>query len=1164
LLVGTVVWGIWGYIRMPKRKDPSIPAMVAAAVCPWPGMSADRIEQQVARRIEEAAVQNPHITKVESLSQTNAAIILVYPDERVADVGREFDDVKLRLDGIHDLPSGAGPIEFIKDFGDTAALMLTVASPKVDPAEITWRAKAVTEAVQASRASLGGRATAERAAVVVCFPVSLDPHIPRRLRDLFLDFARQQDSSRRIEPLDGPGFIGVDGDFGPSDDRIRSLVDRFYSEHLRPSERHPDMWQYAVIHDPADTAKQLTAVSADKYSYRQLNDFTDLIQRTLQTVPLVSRVTRSGVLKENIFLEYSQQRLASFGLQPSLLGQILSARNIAFPGGLLESRGKTVSVDPTGEFRNEREIGDVIVGASASGSPIYLRDSVDIIRGYEAPRYLNFYGFRDQAGDWQRTRAITLGVQMRAGEQIAEFGADVDQTLGELSRRLPPDLLLQRVSDQPLQVRENINLFMKSLYEAIVLVVVVALIGFWEWRSAALMALAIPLTLAMTFGMMYVLGIDVQQVSIASLIIALGLLVDDPVVAGDAIRRDLAAGLPRMVAAWLGPTRLATAIVFATITNIVAYLPLLLVSGDSGRFIYSLPIVLTCSLVASRLVSMTFVPLLGYYLLRPPSKPEPPIEERRQHGFGGFYYRLGDWMLRRRWLVLAGSLVLFAGGYFAVSGLRTQFFPKDLSYLFYIDVWLPEDSTFATTDDAAVRAEEAVRRAAADFGKQHPGPDGKPRTVLASVDTFVGGGGPRFWFSATPELQQLNYAQLIIRLNDKHDTQELVAPLQTALSASVPGARIDVRQLETGKPIGVPVAIRISGPEKNTLRGLAEKAKAILGSIPEAARTRDDWGPDTFSVKLQVDADRANLAGVSNLDVALSSAAGISGFPVSTLRDGSNQIPIVTRLRMQESASLSDVKNLYVYSLQSAQRVPLGEVASMTYQADTPKIRRRNQFRTITVGAYALPPALPSDVMDKARQRLNSFGANLPSGYTWAIGGEEEEQVIGFLDLSVAMMVSVIAIFLALAVQFRSAVKPLLVFAAIPYGVIGALVALSIMGAPFGFMAFLGIASLIGVIVSHVIVLFDFIEEAHHRGEPLREALLDAGIMRLRPVLITVGATIFGLVPLAMHGGPLWEPLCYTQIGGLFVATFITLLLVPVLYSIFVLDLKIVKWEAKS
>jgi multidrug efflux pump subunit AcrB len=251
---------------------------------------------------------------------------------------------------------------------------------------------------------------------------------------------------------------------------------------------------------------------------------------------------------------------------------------------------------------------------------------------------------------------------------------------------------------------------------------------------------------------------------------------------------------------------------------------------------------------------------------------------------------------------------------------------------------------------------------------------------------------------------------------------------------------------------------------------------------------------------------------------------------------------------------------MYVYSLRGSQKVPLQQVSSIAYGMQNEKIRRRNQFRTITVSCFPVPGVLPFEVMNVARAPLEKLQSSLPSGYRLEIGGEEEEQIKGFKEITMVMGVSTILIYLALVVQFRSAIKPIIVFAAIPFGMIGALGALSFMGTPFGFMAFLGVASLIGVIVSHVIVLFDFIEEMHHKGEPLREALLDAGIMRLRPVLITVGATVFGLVPLAKHGGPLWEPLCYTQIGGLVLATFITLILVPVIYAIFVLDLRLVKW----
>jgi multidrug efflux pump subunit AcrB len=719
-----------------------------------------------------------------------------------------------------------------------------------------------------------------------------------------------------------------------------------------------------------------------------------------------------------------------------------------------------------------------------------------------------------------------------------------------------------RTSDQPLQVQESVDLFMTSLEEAIVLVVLVSLIGFWEWRSALLMALSIPLTLAMTFGMMHAFGIDLQQVSIASLIIALGLLVDDPVVAGDAIKRELAEGKPASIAAWLGPHKLATAILYATITNLVAYVPFVTLPGDTGKFMYSLAVVVGSSLVASRIVSMTFIPLLGYYLLRP--KAETPIERRRGKGFAGVYYRIGAWAIANRWKVLVGSFAVLLLGAVIGRQLKTQFFPKDLSYLSYVDVWLPEDAPLSATAQAAMQAESAIRGVMQKFAEEHAGEDGKPKPALVSLTTFVGGGGPRFWASVVPELQQLNYAQIVIQVHDKHDTAHLIGPMQRALSAAVPGARVDVRQLETGKPVGIPVSLRISGEDADTLRILAAEVKSILRSTPLSARVRDDWGEQTLGMRVETDADRANLSGITNLDVAAASATGINGYPVTTLREGNKTIPVVARLRMQERAQLADVRNLYVYSSQGDQKVPLRAISTLELRARTEKLQRRNQFRTITVSAFPEEGHLASEVMNEVRAQLTEFSRTLPPGYRMEIGGEEEEQNSGFVDLAIVLGISVTLIFLALVFQFKHAIKPFIVFAAIPYGVVGALAGLWVMGAPFGFMAFLGIASLVGVIVSHIIVLFDFIEEKREEGQPLDQALLDAGIMRLRPVLITVGATVIALFPLASHGGPLWEQMCYTQIGGLTAATFITLLLVPVIYSIFVRDLKLVKWEAPS
>lgn len=1159
LLIATCLWGGYGYFSMPQRKDPEVQVRTAVALVPWPGASAEKVEQLITKKVEEKMAANSKVTKIESISRTGVAVVYLELDENLKETGKELDDIKLKLDGIHDLPSGAGPINFIKDFGDTSALMLTVASPRTSDDEIANRSRIIQAAIEQERAK-GAAEKQSRFAIVFNGPKSPATRALRAPIAMFLSFIKEQNFATDMRVIEGEGFVALDGAADKTDEQILGFVHQFVTERLQAAEFHPDSWAPVVVRDPQETLAKLKTVAGDKYSYREMDDFTDLIEKTLKTVPQVAKANRSGVMNESVYLLYSQERLAAYNIQPGSLEDAMRGRNISTPGGQVNVEGKNVTVDPSGEFKSEREIGDVRLSTGTGKPPVYLRDLVDVVRGYESPaHYSNFFNWRDAQGNWQRSRAITLSIQMRSGNQIGEFGKQVDAALNGLKQQLPGDLIFARTSDQPLQVEENIHLFMTSLYEAIILVVIIALIGFWEWRSALLMALSIPITLAMTFGMMQILGIDLQQVSIATLIIALGLLVDDPVVAGDAIKRDLALGHKPLVAAWLGPTKLATPILYATITNIVAYLPFLLLGGATGEFVYSLPVVLACSLLASRIVSMTFIPLLSYYLLRP--KAELPIEERRQKGFAAQYYRVGTWAINHRWKVMAGALGFLVLGGVVMSQLRTQFFPKDLSYLSYVDVWLPEDAPFSATNEAAAKSEAVIREVVKEYGEHHANSSGKPRDVLQSLTTFVGGGGPRFWFTVSPELQQLNYAQIIIQVKDKHDTAHLIDPLQRALTQRIPGARIDVRQLESGKAVGLPVSIRLTGQDPQTLRAYAGRVKQILDGTTIADRARDDWGEESFAVRLKTDPDRANAAGLTNLDVAMASLAATSGHKVTTLREGDKQIPVVARLRMEERAQLGDLKNLYVYSGKGNQKLHLSQVAATEYGMQTEKIRSRNQFRTITIAAMPAEGKLASEVMKAARPKLRELATQLPAGYRLEIGGEEEDQVKGFKDLTIVLGISVVAIFLALVFQFKNAVKPIIVFAAVPFGMVGALAALWIMGVPFGFMAFLGIVSLVGVIVSHIIVLFDFIEEKHAEGEPFIEAVLDAGIMRLRPVLITVGATVIALFPLASHGGPLWQPMCYAQIGGLSVATFITLLLVPVIYAIFVLDLKLVKWE---
>ena len=1174
LLGGILIWGWFGYKSMPQRKDPNIPVRVAVASCSWPGATAQQVEQLITRPIEDTVATNKTIHAgtpadfgVRSISIPGYSYVYIQLSDDVDDLKRQFSDINLKLNALSgQLPQGAGPITFQSDFGDTAALMLTVASPKADSVEIALRSQSIQAAVRSARATKKAAPPEKPVTVIYPFPESISPRAIASAAALFERQAVQTGILSNTTQIQGTGFIGLDGTSRRDDALIQAFIQQFFANQVQRSELHPDAWSPIIVHDPAETREKLSQVAGDKYSYAELDDFSDLIARTLQGAPETSKVERRGVQQQTIYLEFSQDRLAAYGLQPFDLSTLIQAHNIIAPGGVFETGQRVITLTPSGQFQSPKAIGDSVVTTTAAGAPVYLRDLVDISRGYQSPaNYLNYYTWRDADGHWRRSRAVTIAIYMRDQKQIAKFGKSIDAKLAQLHRILPPDLITVHTSDQPLQVKENIHLFLRALNEAIILVVIVSLIGFWEWRLALIMALAIPITLAMTFGVVYMLGIDLQQVSVATLIIALGLLVDVPVVSGDGIKRGLADHLPRSVAAWLGPTKLSTAIFFATITNVIAYLPFLMLTGNTGQFLRSLPIVMTASLLCALVVSMTFIPLLGYYIQRPPKKKELSIEEKRERGFYGFYNRLVGRAIAHRWSVLLGSLVFLVIGGFVASHLKQQFFPEDVQYWFYLDVWLPNDVPLTATNDAAMKAEAVVREVLSDTAA-----GSHENKNLTSITSFVGGGGPRFWFSISPEAPQTNYAQVIVQVSEKELTPKIIGPLQSALSREVPGAWITVRQLQTN-PVETPVEVLISGQadadvkdeaaDIQTLRGIAAQTMDVLRQSTGIAVMRDDWSPDSPQVKIQIDPDRANVVGITNADVANSTAAAISGAPVGLLREGNKSIPIVARLHGQERAQLGQIENLYVYSSRQNTRVPLLSVATMRNMLETGRIRRREHFRTISVLCFPSPGVLASEVLGPAQSKLADLKKKLPPGYQLEIGGEQAKQVDGFLNLAVVLLISLVGIYLALLIQFNNAVKPLLVFAAAPYGAIGALIALAITHTPFGFMAFLGVASLIGVIVSHVIVLFDFIEEMHEKGEPLVRALPDAGIERIRPVMITVGATILALFPLALEGGPLWKPLCYAQIGGLTVATFITLLLVPVFYSIFVLDLKWIEWK---
>jgi multidrug efflux pump subunit AcrB len=1152
-----VALGVLAYSAMPKRKDPDIPSRAALVVAPWPGASAEQIESRLTRRVEEVLASHARVETLETVVRAGVSLTVVTVREGTPEPTREFDDLRQRLSAMPDLPEGALPVQLFKDFGETPALTLVVASPPAPEEELQLRAEALRERIAAARAQARPCSGLPRATVVLNYPLGDPPGVldpwGERLRT-----ALGRLGGCDLQLLSGPGFLAVDlATVAEEEPLLQAARDQDLAREMPTAS-----WPPLLVRDTATLEEQLRHHRGDRYGSRELERLTDLIRTRLRRVPLVSRVERTGVVEEALFIEPLLESLAAHRLSPEQLAESLRQASVSLPVGTSVQGERVIPLRLDGALRGEEGVRNVVISTSDRGLPVRMRDVAHVSRGYVSPLEFRHSLTYQHEGAWRTGRAITLSVSMQAGRQIEDFGTAVEAELEQLRGELPEDLVLSRMSDEVALVGESLRLFLRALAEAMALVVVVALVGFREWRSALVLAISIPVTLCMTFVMMWAVGLDIQQVSIASLIIALGLLVDDPVVAGDAIQRELASGVPRLTAAWLGPTRLATAILFATLTNIVAYLPFLALSGESGAFLYSIPVVLTASLLASRLVSMSLVPLLGYHLLRAPARAEPSLAERQQQGFGRLYAQGVGWCMRHRWRVLAGCALLLLVGGAATTGLRSAYFPHDESVLSYVELWLPEDVSIDRTQRAAERAVEVVLQAVSshDEAKARRDEPVPPGGTLETLTLYVGGGGPRFWYSVTPEVNQPNYAQLVLRVRDRHETPALARHLQRSLDEALPGVVTHVRELEQ-LPVGAPVQIRLSGDSEQALREFAAQTIELLERTGKAARIRDDWGASSLELTMRLGSERLHGLGVTPRGVVYATALATGGVVVGALHEGRLSIPIIARLRMGAQDSPQSVADATVAGSQGEHSIPLRAALRETRLESHPaRITRRNQVRTLTVSAFLAPGAVASEVIAALEPGLEHLSRELPPGYRLELGGEHAEQDKGFIELALVLAISIFGIFLALLAQFRDLARPLLVFASIPFGVIAGLLALMVLGADFGFMAFLSSISLIGVIVSHIIVLFDFIEERRTEGASLRDALVEAGILRLRPILVTVAATVLALIPLAHSGGPLWRPLCYVQIGGLTFATFVTLFLVPMLYTICVEDLKWIRW----
>lgn len=1141
-LLATLVWGLVSFRKLPQRKDPEVTIKTAVITTGWPGGRPEDVEQLVTIPIEQTARQVAKVDKVVSTTRAGISTVFVTLEDtaRRADVDVAWNDLRARIDLLaRKLPQGTSPPMVNTSFGDTAAVVFSIASPLADDIELDIRADAIRRALSEARA---GRT--DRVSTVFLPAAGMAHGAVANAVERYVELGKAR--GLLVAPIVrwGTSFVAVD-DVAADDAALTKLLADFRTHVLGGERPHPDVWDPIVVRSLDDIRPKLAAAAHEKYGYRDLDDFSKRLRDELSRVAEVARVERYGVVPETVHVLYSQERLAAFGLQPQQIAQAVRARNPNLPGGSIGTGKQTVLIDPESSVSSVEELLGTVVATSKEARPIYLRDVADVQRTYETPVSDAAYLHVRHDGTFRRTRSIAIAVQLRSGVQATVVGAKLDQVVAEVMKNLPPDLIVKKTSDQPELVHEKIGDFLRALAEAVAIVIAFALL-FMERRSAILVAASIPLTLAMTFGLMDLFHLDLQQVSIAALIISLGLLVDDPVIASDAINREIAHGTPRERAAWLGPTKLAKAILYATLTNSVAFAPLLLVTGSMGEFIYAMPMVVVLSLVSSRIVSMTFMPLLGYYLLRGQKGYEAALEG---DGLGARlargYNRVSEWVLEHKAKSALGFLVFLVVGLAPARMIRTQFFPVEALQRFYVHVRLPEGADVRATEATTAAAERALLEAEGERIEQ--------------ISSFVGNGGPRWWSNVGPEPKNPAYALLIVKTRRAEDSLSMIGRAQQLLTGRVPGARFEVYRISSGKPAVVPVEIRLTGPEIAVLRDYGDRIKGILRAAPQTSDVADDWGSEASKVTMHIDAARAAAAHVTNADVAQTSMMALSGARITALREGDRLVDVIMRLRPGERGEASHVRNLYVWSSVTGRAVPIEQLATIGAALEPQKIVRQGLERTITLGAIPKDGELASTLLQHVKPQLDAL--HLPPGYSIELGGEHEMQAKSFATVSIALKVSVVLIFLTLVWQFAHVFKPLIVFAAIPFGLVGVVLGLTSTGTNFGFMAFLGVASLIGVIVSHIIVLFDFIEEAREKGVELHRAVIDAGLVRLRPVLVTVLATVGGLVPLALEGGPMWRQLVYVQIGGLLLATIVTKGVVPLLYVVFVESLHVIEWK---
>ena len=908
------------------------------------------------------------------------------------------------------------------------------------------------------------------------------------------------------------------------DTDARDVADAFYQVRKKVGDISSEL--PAGLYGPyfndefGDTFITLHSISGDGYSFPELKKFAIQARDMLLTTPGVEKAVIIGDQPEKIFIDVSSKALAERGLTLNDLRETLAGQNNIDPAGSVDTGERSVRISVEGGLRGVDDIRELRL---RSGDQVTrLGDIASVTSGLEDP-FSRKYRFNGHD-------SVQLGVVMAKGFNVVDVGKAVEATYERFESALPYGVQVDQISNQPEVVTEAVGEFMRALAEALIIVLVVSFLSI-GWRSGLVIAIAIPLVLAATFAIMYELGIDLQRISLGALIIALGLLVDDAMIVVELMERKLEEGLVKVEAASFAYSSTAFPMLTGTLITTAGFIPVGFAQSTAGEYVRSLFYVVGIALVVSWFVAVYFTPWLGYMILR-----------QRQHAGGHhdvfdtrFYRRLRatvGWAVNHRIIVIAMTLVTFGVSLWAFQFIPKNFFPQSSRPEILVDLWLPEGTSIKEVETQAKALEARMMD------------DGDKRFIA----TYIGEGAPRFFLPLDQQLRNPNFAQLLVMAKDEPARERLIAKIRTILAEDFPSIRAKVDRLFLGPPTGWPVQMRVMGPDRTEVRRIADEVKARFAKNPMLGAIHDDWLEPVPAMKLVIDQDRARALGVSSQRVRQMLQATMSGAPLGDFRDGEETVSIVAREPDHNRELLSAVNSVYIPT-DFGGFIPLSQIAKVVPVMEQGIEWRRDRLPTITVRATLPDGVQPNDVTMKLYGELKDLRDGLAPGYAIQIQGGAEDSAESQASIAAKAPIMLLVIVLLLMVQLQHFGKAMLVLATGPLGIIGAAAALLISGAPFGFVAILGVIALLGIIIRNSIILIDQIDQDIAAGMHRQEAIIGAAVRRFRPIMLTALTAVLALIPISR--GVFWGPLAYAMMGGILVATVLTILVLPAAYALF-------------